>query len=62
MSIQLQGFLFSKSPKLLQNGEFFEDELLHLVSYKVGNYNFFLFHQEFPILLDFKHSPFCRIL
>ena len=33
-----------------------------MVSYKVGNYIFFLFHQEFPTLLDFKHSLFCRIL
>ena len=24
--------------------------------------HFFLFHQEFPTLLDFKHSLFCRIL
>ena len=29
---------------------------------KWGTIIFFLFHQEFPILLDFKHSLFCRIL
>ena len=54
-------FFSQKVPNSYKMGNFLKMDYYDWFPTKQGT-TFFLFHQEFPTLLDFKHSLFCRIL